>query len=408
MDEIGAAHAGDIRLGLIGCGFVADYYMATAKRHTNVRIARAYDHRPAHAQRFEAHWGVPTVTTEAAFYDGLTVDAVLNLTNPDQHFAVSRTALERGYSVYSEKPLAMTIQHVDALRSLAHSRGLSLASAPCNHLSEAFAAVKHGLETGHIGRPLLAYAEMDDNLLAKSPYQTWINPSGAPWPYEDEFAVGCTLEHAGYCLTWLIALFGGVAEVHAFGSLAYPGKPIAHGATEAPDLSVACLVFESGMIARLTCSIIAPVDHAMRVFGDAGVLRADSTWDYASPVSYKRWMKIRRKLLLTPWSNRVAIEKGAASRPNTGSSAMDFIRGPIEMVAAAREGRPSRVPLDFCVHFTEVALAIADADGRRAPYRVRSKFESHQALSIAPTPRRSLREAGAVWLGETLLGVIAK
>ena len=36
------------------------------------------------------------------------------------------------------------------------------------------------------------------------------------------FEIDCTLEHAGYYLTWLVALFGSVTEVHAFSSLRFP------------------------------------------------------------------------------------------------------------------------------------------------------------------------------------------
>ena len=90
----------------------------------------------------------------------------------------------------------MKIDEVFALRDLATARGLSLGSAPCNHLSEALAGIREMLETGSIGTPLLVYAEMDDGFIAKSPYRKWTDLSGAPWPYEDECEVGFGIEHA--------------------------------------------------------------------------------------------------------------------------------------------------------------------------------------------------------------------
>lgn len=398
----------DLRFGIIGCGYVADFYMNTLRNYPSVKIVRAYDHLASHADRYTAHWNVPSVSDEAAFYEGLEVDAILNLTNPGSHYEVSRAALEQGYSVYSEKPIAMEIDEVFALRDLAQAKGLSLGSAPCNHLSEAFAGLRKGLEAGHVGQPILAYAEMDDNFIAKTPYQSWVNPSGAPWPYEDEFAVGCTLEHAGYYLTWLIALFGSVTEVHAYGSLCYPGKPVTLGATEAPDFTVACLQFENGMSARLTCGVVAPHDHKLQVFGDEGVMEVEDSWFYGSPVKFKRWMKVRRKFLLTPWFTKVKLASAPVNVPRGASAQMDFIRGPIEMVMAAREGRSSRLPQSFCVHFNEVALAIHQAHLRKGVYETRSRFEEFQPLSVTAGGGRSFLEERVIPMAEKLINVVKK
>lgn len=398
----------DIRFGLIGCGFVADFYMKTLANYPHVTVVRAYDHNADHAARYSACWGVPSVADEAAFYDGLEVDAILNLTNPGSHFEVSRRALERGFPVYSEKPVAMEIDEVFALRDLAQAKGLSLGSAPCNHLSEAFAGLKRGLESGHVGQPLLAYAEMDDNLVGRSPYKSWINPSGAPWPYEDEFTTGCTLEHAGYYLTWLIGLFGSVTEVTAFGSLRYPGKPVTPGTVEAPDFTVACLQFENGMAARLTCGVVAPHDHRLQVFGDEGVMQVEDCWFYDTEVKYKRWLAIRRKFLLTPWFSKVALDPAPVKLPRTGSAQMDFIRGPIEMVSAEREGRDSRLPLSFCVHFNEVALAIHQAHTRKGVYEVQSRVEGFTPLGIARGKRSSFLEDRVIPIAEKLVSLVRK
>lgn len=372
----------DIRIAIIGCGYVADFYMQTARNYPHVKVVRAFDIEPAHASRFTKHWQIPSVTTREDFFAGLQADVILNLTNPDSHFAVSKDCLEQGYPVYSEKPLAMRFEDVEALRDLALAKGLALASAPCNHLSEALGAIRGALSNGNVGKPMLVYAEMDDNFIAKSPYRNWINVSGAPWPYEDEFEVGCTLEHAGYYLTWLIALFGSVTEVHAFSALCHPGKPILHG-TEAPDYSVANLRFESGLVARLTCGVVAPRDHRFKVFGDEGELVAEDCWFYDTPVSFRRWMRIRRRFMLAPFPTKVTVPKSPVPLPKSGAAEMDFIRGPIELVMAGREGRASQVPLDFSVHFNEVSLAIHESRHRSDVYKVKSRCQSFAPIAIS-------------------------
>jgi predicted dehydrogenase len=361
-----------IRFAIVGTGYVADNYMFSLRQYPEAEVVRAFDIVPAHAARFRATWGVETAPTRDAFLAGLDCDLVLNLTNPGAHFEVSRACLEAGHPVYSEKPLAMDFPQVETLVALAEARGLLLTGAPCNHLGEAAQAVRRALDQGRIGKPLLAYAEADDDLIALAPVHLWKNLSGAPWPREDEFEVGCTLEHVGYYLTWLVFFFGPIAEVTAFAALQHPGKPVEPGAAEGPDFSVATLRFASGVAARVTCSVVAPRDHGLKIFGSEGELFAEDCWFYQTPVSYKRWMRVRRRLMLTPWTNKVPLDPAPVAMKKGSAVGMDFIRGPVEAVTAAREGRPSRVATDFVVHVNEAALAIHHAAGASGTYAMRS------------------------------------
>ena len=61
-----------LRFGIVGCGYVADNYMFAARQYPDVEAVRAFDIVPAHARRFTACWGVPTVETRAAFSTGST------------------------------------------------------------------------------------------------------------------------------------------------------------------------------------------------------------------------------------------------------------------------------------------------------------------------------------------------
>ena len=59
----------------------------------------------------------------------------------------------------------------------------------------------------------------------------------------------------------------------------------------------------------------------------------------------------------------------------SGANAMDFARGPAEMVQAIQERRRSRVPADFSLHFNEVTLAIQNDQSADACYMTQSTFE---------------------------------
>lgn len=365
-----------MNVAIVGCGFVADYYMATLADHPGLRCVSAMDVSADAARRFGAYWKLPVFADAAALLAGPAFDMVLNLTNPEAHYEVSRLFLEAGKHVYSEKPFAMDFDDAVALVRLAGERGLRIASAPCIHLSEAVQTLRREIDDGRIGKPLLVYAEMDDNLVAKTTYRNWRSISGAPWPAEDEFEVGVTLEHAGYSLASLMALFGPVARVVAYATLAYPGKPVPPGKAEGADLSLAALEFASGVVARLSCTNIGPRDHAIRIIGDEGVLTADDCWVYTTPVSSRRYMRIRNRFMLTPWRRRAQHRPCGPSGRKSGAGAMDFARGPAELANAIRDGRPSLMPDDFALHVNEVSLAIHYAFRRQGPadYTPRTAF----------------------------------
>jgi predicted dehydrogenase len=361
-------------VAIIGTGFVADLYAASLKTFPDIKVVACYDRDGERLARFCAHWNLPAVSSlEAALASAATI--ILNLTNPDSHYEVSRAALDAGRHVYSEKPLATAMDDARALYALALEKGLQLASAPCSLLSETAQTARRALDEGVIGKPRLVYAELDDDFISQAPLALWKSESGTPWPVQDELKVGCTLEHAGYYLTWLMAMFGRVETVAAASAQVTDTGHLTDGPV-APDYSAATLFFESGMVARLTCSIVAPHDHRLRVFGDGGVLQVGECWDNLAPVSYRRRFVVRRRLVTNPIARKVKPDK-AARHPSVkrrGAASMNFMLGPAEMLDAIAAGRPSRLSGDFALHLTEVSLAIQAAGRDTGSQRMTSGF----------------------------------
>ncbi|WP_439519122.1 Gfo/Idh/MocA family protein [Hydrogenophaga sp.] len=346
---------------LVGCGFVADLYARSLASFPHVQVLGAHDRDPVRMAAFCAHWKYRELPTMASLFEAMPKDGViLNLTNPSEHHAVNRACLEAGFHVWSEKPLAVTMDEARDLHEIAAARGLQLASAPCSVLSEAAQTLAHAVRTGVAGAAQLVYAELDDGYIPQAPLESWVSESGAPWPYEDEFRTGCTLEHAGYYLSWLIAMFGPVRTVVAASAGVIPDKRGVTGS--APDFSVATLFFHGGMVARLTCSIVAPHDHRIRVVGEKGVLEMARAWDNAAPLKYRRRLRIRRRLLEHPIGQRIRL--AGPTHPmlgRWGAASMNFALGPVEMLEAIAQGRPCRLGGNYALHLNEVTLAIQNA-----------------------------------------------
>lgn len=375
---------------IVGTGFVADLYMRSLKTFPEIKIAGAYDIDTNRLKVFCDYWSVPAAASLEAL---LAEDAlVLNLTNPSAHYTVSKAALDAGRHVYSEKPLATEMADAHALCKLASDKKLMLGSAPCSWLSEAAQTAWKALRDGAVGPPRLVYAELDDDFVSQAPYEQWLSESGAPWPARDEFETGCTLEHAGYYLTWLMAMFGPVDRVIAASAEVIPDK-LGDGAPTAPDFSTAVLFFRSDMVARLTCSIVAPHDHRIRIIGDKGVLELNECWNNTSPVKVRKRLTIRRKLMNSPFAKRFRL--GGSSHPKVGrwgAAAMNFALGPAEMLSALNAQREPLLGADFSLHLNEVTLAIQAAGKDAGAQKMTTSFAPVAPLEWAA----SVADGGAL------------
>ncbi len=371
-----------MQIAIIGCGFVADFYLKTLLNYPNLKLVGVMDKDRERANHFSSYHKVPCYDSMEQLLEDSQVDLVVNLTNPRSHFSVSKACLEAGKHVYSEKPLAMDLVEAEKLVDLAEEKGLYISSAPCTFLGETAQTMWKALQENVAGEVRLVYAEMDDGMVHKMRYHDWKSESGIPWPYKDEFEVGCTLEHAGYCLTWLVGFFGPVKSVTAFSSCLIKDKQtdVVLDPYNTPDFSVACIQFVSGVVARLTCSIVAPVDHSLKIIGDRGILSTDDCWNFTSPVHFQRRITIRRKTFVSPWKEKYPLVKTINHQAKHKTKhGMDFCRGIAELANAIEQKRPCRLSAQFSLHVNEIVLAIQNALEKNCTYQVTSSF-NHSEL----------------------------
>lgn len=378
-----------MRIAIVGCGYVADYYIATLVNHPGLELAGVCDRDAERARVFAAHHRLRRYDSLEALLRDPAVALVANLTNPRSHFEVSRRALEAGKHVYTEKPLATDLADAQRLVELAEARGLLLSSAPCTVLGESAQTLWKALREGRIGTPRLIYAELDDGPVPLEDHGTWTSASGAPWPARDEFEVGCTLEHSGYALTWMTAFFGPALRVTASAHVLTPDKGVPLE-VKTPDFTVASIEFASGIVARLTCGIFAALDRRLRVFGDAGILSVGDIWDFGAPVHLgtrtRLGLKAERHPRLARWVGLGPRRLPLVRRPRfrwSGRPAnhIDFSRGIAELAEAAGEGRPPRLSARWSLHVNELALAIQHPDRHGCPRELHSTF-----TPMAPMP----------------------
>ncbi|HMF69768.1 MAG TPA: Gfo/Idh/MocA family oxidoreductase, partial [Phyllobacterium sp.] len=113
-----------MKIAIIGTGFVADYYMTTLVNHPQLVLGGVYDRDPARLKQFADYYKVAAYSDFDAILADKDVGIVVNLTTPENHYSLSKRALEAGKHVYCEKPLAMRYEEAAELVALADRLGL--------------------------------------------------------------------------------------------------------------------------------------------------------------------------------------------------------------------------------------------------------------------------------------------
>lgn len=400
-----------MRVAIVGCGYVFDHYMSTWNAHPQLEIAGIFDIDRSRLGRVSSFYSLKAYSTYEEMLSDESVQVVCNFTSIESHYEVTKAALLADKHVYSEKPLVTDMNLAKELFALADSRSLRLSCAPSNALSDSVQTMWRVIRDGVIGDVRVVYAEFDDNVIYKMYPETWRSKSGAPWPYIHEYEMGCTYEHVGYHLTWLCSLFGPVESVTAFSKEVFVDKTdIEMHPAHTPDFSVACLNFQSGVVARVTCSIGVPYDHRMRVVGSRGMISVDTYRHYKCPVyleifdqitlnfrkarfirnnSFVQWLLGigGRKIALIRnrppgakadwkpeplrwWSLKNILKK--ARQNQLGQQ--DKVIGIAELCEAISTSRPHFPSHDFTLHLTELTLLIQNAGVAASAMALQSSF----------------------------------
>ena len=187
-----------------------------------------------------------------------------------------------------------------------------------------------------------------------------------------------------------------------FASTLVPEKaPDALLARHTPDFSVACIEYASGLVARLTCSILAPRDHSITIIGDDGTLTVHDCWDDGSPVilnassskssasrtpasTISKWLPFLSRGQLSDGAVTLPLLREPPLRlPSTGGNRMDFARGVAEVAAAVRERRDCRLGGDYALHIAEIMLAMQYPGRMGSPRMLQSRFSPSAPMNWA-------------------------
>jgi len=141
-----------IRVGIIGCGKVADQHAVQIQRIPGAELTAVCDSEPLMAEQLCDRFGAMRSFTSADdMLDALTFDVVHITTPPQSHFALARRCLMAGTNVYIEKPFTLNTVDAEELIDLADRKGLKLTAGHNAQFSPAMVRMRELVKNGYLG-----------------------------------------------------------------------------------------------------------------------------------------------------------------------------------------------------------------------------------------------------------------
>jgi predicted dehydrogenase len=292
------------------------------------------------------------------------VDAVFNLTPMQVHAEASLEAIAAGKHVYTEKPIATTLDDADRVIEAARAAGVTLACAPALMTHPECQEIKRLIAEGAIGKVCYVRAR------GSHPGPAWLLDyiSDPTWFYQP--GAGPIFDLGVYPLTYITGLLGPARRVAALSGIALPRREVRAGVARGKVVDVAIddntailLDFGDACFAHVDASfcVLSSQGPRAEIYGSKGVINLASRPDEPpyqifrdEPAHELRgWLtpeRVYRGRLLPPVR---AIDR--SERPwsfaNGVAHFVDAIEGRSELVMTAEHGR----------HVLEIMLRSYDA-----------------------------------------------
>ena len=258
------------KVGLIGCGHIAETYFRAEKYFNNIKIIKCADINLKAAKKCSKEYGIKFLSVNEILKDQ-EVEIILNLTIPKAHYEISKKALLNGKHVYSEKPLAINLKDGKELLKISRRKKLYLGNAPDTFLGGGIQKSKELVEKNIIGKIKLGNA-----VFAFPGIQSY-HPNPEPWFAKLEG--GPVIDMGPYYITALVNLLGPAKKVSGRIINGSKYRTIGIGPKKGRKFKVNCpttylstITFKNNTVIRLTLSfdVIAHQRNHIELYGEKG------------------------------------------------------------------------------------------------------------------------------------------
>src|SRR4051812_41476104 len=328
--------ANQVKVGIVGLGRWAKVLTRAARASDALTIVAGYSRSEDKRAAFQQEFGVaPTPDLATMLADPQIKGVILTVPN-EQHLPLAREVAKAGKHVYTEKPIASTLEEGLEIESLEKTYGVTVTVGHSARLMAGFRLIREAIDRGELGRVAFIEANFSNERALELTPKTW------RW-YKDR-APGGPLSQLAIHQFDVVHFLGG--EIVEASSMASKLSPVG---AEVDDQSMTMIRFADGKIGYVGASWTSPGIFAVRVFGSQGLMHFEidfGTWDTPSELHKTSTLYIQRG------------KDGYAKREELTIPESDMFRAELEMFAeSCRTGKPN----ELTAHNGNVAVAVGYA-----------------------------------------------
>jgi predicted dehydrogenase len=366
-----------LRVAIIGCGDIAHAYVTLSRHFPSFEIVGCASRTPERAEHFAAQHKLLTLNVDDALAGKHGIEAILNLTPPNSHYAISRAALENGLHVYTEKPLATSLDEGRKLLTCSQEKGLRLGGAPDTFLGAALQCARDVIDNKTIGDVVFGQANfISGGMEHRHPNPEFFFKTGG----------GPVFDIGPYYVTALVSLLGPVASVSAIGTIGRPIRSVSTSGSpqrgsaihvEVPTTVQALLRFRAGAQISMSLSWDSQPTALPHIDLHGTLGRAV----LPDPDFFGGSLKIIREDSTTPVATE-ALPWGRINWPEQQPSLANYRGlGLADFAQAIADDRPHRASGEMAFHVLEVLTAISTSTRSYEMCRIGSTCERPLPIS---------------------------
>ena len=352
-----------VKVGIVGLGRWAKVLTRAAQQSSELRIVAGYSRSEDKRLAFEKELGVLAAPDMKSLLAIPELKGVILTVPNEQHLPMAELVARAGKHVYTEKPIAQTLDDGLKIAALEKQYGITVTVGHSARLMAGIRIIKERIDAGELGRVAFLEANFSNERALELTPQTW------RW-YKDRAPGGPLSQLAIHQFDVLHLLGGEIAEV---SSMASKLSPVG---AEVDDQSMTTLRFADGKLGYVGSCWTSPGIFAVRVFGSKGLMHYEidfGTWDTPHLLHKASTLYIQRG------------KDGWAKRETIPLPESDMFRAELEMFAGScATGRPG----ELTAHNGNVAVAVVYA-------ALKSIERRGQAVRIADVMEETRARIGA-------------
>jgi predicted dehydrogenase len=352
-----------VRIGIVGLGRWAKVLTrAVSGKSNKLQIVAAYSRSQEKRDTFRRELGVPSVPDMQTMLSNPDIRGVILTVPNEQHFPLSEQVAKAGKHVYTEKPIAQTLEDGLKIEALEKQYGITVTVGHSARLMAGIRIIKEHIDRGELGRVGFMEANFSNERALELTPQTW------RW-YKDRAPGGNLSQLCIHQFDVLHLLGGPVTEVSSMSSKLSPVG------AEVDDQSMTMIRFADGKLGYVGSSWTSPGIFSVRVFGSNGLMHYEidfGTWDTPHLLHNASVLYIQRGK--DGWGKRQEIKIPES----------DMFRAELEMFAdSCVSGKPG----ELTAHNGNVAVAMVYA-------ALRSIDQQGRAVKIADIVAETRKKVG--------------